>query len=59
MIDEVTGTVAAACVAGSRAEMEDEVTTMADERDLVRQQSFDCDGPVDIDIELGNGSVEI
>jgi hypothetical protein len=26
---------------------------------LVRQQSFDCDGPVDIDIELGCGVIEV
>ena len=32
---------------------------MTDERDLVRQQFFDCDGPVDVDIELGSGSVEV
>jgi Putative adhesin len=30
-----------------------------DEHDLVRQQFFDCDGPVDIDIELSTGSIEV
>jgi len=35
------------------------MTTMTDEHDVVRQQSFDCDGPVDIDIELGSGSIDV
>ncbi|MGH8938620.1 MAG: hypothetical protein ACRDV2_04640, partial [Actinomycetes bacterium] len=36
------------------------MTTMTDdERELVRQQSFDCAGAIDIDIELGCGSIEV
>jgi Putative adhesin len=35
------------------------MTMTGDERDLVRQQFFDCDGPVDIDIELSTGSIEV
>lgn len=36
------------------------MTTMTDgEHDLVRQLSFDCDGPVDIDIELAGGAIEV
>jgi hypothetical protein len=38
--------------------MNDTVDTAAD-NDLVRQQSFDCDGPVELDIELGPGLVEV
>lgn len=34
------------------------MTTMTDSQ-LVRQQSFECDGPVDIDIEVASGSVEV
>jgi hypothetical protein len=34
-------------------------TMTDDEAGLVRQQSFDCDGPVDIDIELTSGLVEV
>ncbi len=34
------------------------MTSMTD-HELVRQQSFECDGPIDIDIELSNGTVEV
>lgn len=33
--------------------------TVNDERELVRQQSFHCDGPLDIDVDLGCGRVEV
>jgi hypothetical protein len=35
------------------------MSTMTDEHDLVRQQYFDCDGPVDIDLEWGPGTIEV
>ena len=35
------------------------MTTITDEHDLVRQQYFECDGPVDVDIEWGAGTVEV
>jgi Toastrack DUF4097 len=35
------------------------MTTMTDERDLTRQQFFECDGPVDVYVELGSGSVDV
>lgn len=38
--------------------MEDTVDAATD-NDLVRQQSFDCEGPVELDVELGQGLVEI
>jgi len=34
------------------------MTSMTD-NELVRQQSFECDGPIDIDIELHSGTVEV
>lgn len=35
------------------------MTTTTDERDLTRQQYFECDGPVEVSTELGIGSIEV
>lgn len=35
------------------------MTTTDDEYGLVRQLAFECDGPVEIDIHLGSGSIDV
>jgi Putative adhesin len=42
----------------ARTEGETDVNTGIDD-DVMRQQSFDCDGPVELEVELGPGVVEI
>jgi Putative adhesin len=42
----------------TRAEGETDVSMGIDD-DVIRQQSFDCDGPVELEVELGPGVVEI
>jgi len=42
----------------TRSEGETDMNTGIDD-DVMRQQSFDCDGPVELDVELGPGVVEI
>lgn len=36
-----------------------EGTVVEADNELVRQQSFECDGPIEVEVELGPGSVEI